>query len=402
MKKNDILSILVYAVMIGAAAAVAFGYLRPMFSDSAIAQYLPINGIAFVLLITLASLVLNALFVELGHLIGAKVGKYKIVSWNCLFFALKRGSDDKFRFSFSSFDGLTGETVVTPKDVEKSSPRAMIYFPLLFLLLEVIAFAVVIAFADVFAASSPIWHWWKAMSVVALTVAGMIYLYQIFPAPLDNKNDGYVMTIVTNKTNKKAYNQMLLAQHQIALGLEVPETVIYDEVTDFTAKINDISLFKALETSDYKKAIEISEKTIKCEKSVSSSVYHAAVAQKLSLMVLIDDPAALDYYKGLGHAEKKYIADFNTIQAARAFILVSGLLDKSVSETKNGFDLVDKVLSKTAKEQRPTEERIIREALRKIRDAHQDWDLSAYDDGTPAKDEPKDEPQSNGDEPKQE
>jgi hypothetical protein len=86
------------------------------------------------------------LFIELGHIIGCKFGHYDITSVNILGLNFKKQENGKYKFSFSEFDGFTGETKYVPEGCEKSNPRHIIYMPLVFLLIEVIALAVLIAF----------------------------------------------------------------------------------------------------------------------------------------------------------------------------------------------------------------------------------------------------------------
>ena len=99
MKKNDVMGYVVYAIMLGGAIGVGFGMIRPLLNDTA-AEELPMPGILLVLLSVLAGAVLSAIVLELGHLLGAKIGGYKVTSWNCLGLCWKRGKDDKFKFTF--------------------------------------------------------------------------------------------------------------------------------------------------------------------------------------------------------------------------------------------------------------------------------------------------------------
>lgn len=57
----------------------------------------------------------------------------------------------------------------------------------------------------------------------------------------------------------------MLAQEKMLLGKELPETPVYQEVTDFTNSLNQISIYKALDKKDYAKALEINEYAISCK-----------------------------------------------------------------------------------------------------------------------------------------
>ena len=80
MKKNDALGILVYVVMLGIALLVGLLYLRPVFTsvDPNYRNAIAVNGVLFVVLALLGSVIFNAILIELGHIGAAKIGKYEI------------------------------------------------------------------------------------------------------------------------------------------------------------------------------------------------------------------------------------------------------------------------------------------------------------------------------------
>lgn len=115
MKKNEAMGWLVYILMLAIAGVVGFVILRPELSSAT----LPMNSILFVVIAVAAGILLSANLLEVGHIIGAKIGGYKINKVNILGMQFQRKEDNKFHFSFSfSFDGLTGETVICPKNPE--------------------------------------------------------------------------------------------------------------------------------------------------------------------------------------------------------------------------------------------------------------------------------------------
>ena len=393
MKKNDAMGYLAYALMLALACGVGFGVLRPIFSDTAKYGNPPFNNIVFVLVAVVIGIVLNALFIELGHIIGCKIGHYNIVSVNILGLKFTKQENGKYKFSFGEFDGFTGETKYVPQDVKKSNPRHIIYSPLVFLLLEVTALCVLISLGRAFGKSgNTAWYWWGAVwGIVILTLAAMIYLYDIFPAPLDARNDGYLLTILTNETNKEAYNQMLLAQDRMAKGLPAGNTPVYDSVTDFTARVNDVTLYQKLGARDYEGALAILEKTIACKAKVSTNIYQEAVAQKTALYISTKPLAdAKAFYIGLPLDSKKYIASLTSAAAVRTYVLVSGLIEESLNETEEALNRADAALRKAGADKKPVEEALLKDAVTKVLAAHPDWDLSGYGYGAP-KDETKKE-----------
>ena len=377
MKKNDVMGYVVYAIMLGGAIGVGFGMIRPLLNDTAAANELPMPGILLVLLSVLAGAVLSAVVLELGHLLGAKIGGYKVTSWNCLGLCWKRGKDDKFKFTFGGFDGLTGETKVVPNNIEKSNPRPMIFMPLVLFLLEVILCVVLMVVGQNSAA-----HGMKALYIVGLvvlTVGLLIFIYDIFPAALDSKNDGAFILVFNNKTNVQAYNQILMAEDKMSRGEDVGETKIYESVTEFTVKLNDVALYKALQEKKYDEALRINEFTINCKNTVNSRTYLNAIAQKMALHLYLNPlEETKEEYINLKLEEKKFIANLSTGPAVRAYILISGLVEESEAETKLAMDKAESAIKNSGEDKRAAEEYLMKEALKKIIAKHKNWDFSEY------------------------
>ena len=377
MKKNEILSWVVYAAMLGIAIGVGLGVIRPL-SEAAGSL---MNPILLLIIALIVGVIGNAIFIELGHIIGAKIGGYNIYSVNILFFCFAKNKDtNKMSFSFRSFDGLTGETLVYPKDVEKNKPQAMVYMPLVFFLIEAIVLGVLIGvFKGVSAETNPNAVSWDMFCTTILTVGAIFYFYMIFPASLDNKNDGYLLTILTNRTNRIAYNQLLLGNYQVAMGLPVEEIEVYDVVTDFTYNVNDITFYRRLEEGKIDEAIAIAEKAILSEQTLSDRLYREAVCQKLSLLLLKENKEEGEKaYKEMSIEAKKYASLMGSAPALRAHLLISGLLDKSYQETIRALDASDRIIRKAPSGKQKIEEKLILEALSIIAKANPDWDFSAY------------------------
>lgn len=374
MKKNDAMGWIVYILMLGIAAAVGFGMLRPALSE----YTMPMNNVLFVVIAVVAGILLSANLLELGHMLGAKMGNYKILKVNILGMQFKKKKDGKFSFSFSfSFDGLTGETMMSPKDPTKSNPRHSIYMPLLFLVLEVAACAAFMVLG--IAMENTAWRAAYIFALVVLVIVVLVNVYNIFPAALDSKNDGYLMTILNNKTNVEAYNNLLLASEKMLFGEPVPEMPIYEQVTDFTNSLNQVALYAALGEKNFAKALEINEYTIKSKDKVSSKTYETAVAQKLSINLLVGDfEQAKEEYINLPLSNKKFIAELSTAPSIRAYALVSGLVDESESETKAALDRSDKAIKGSGEEKKNIEMDLIKASIKKISEAHPDWDFSEY------------------------
>ena len=391
MKKNDTISLVVYALMLAIALVVGIVMIRPL-TESIDTDAL--GGISFPVVIVLAIVVgilLSAGLIEVGHLIGAKIGHYEILSFVILGLGAKKGKDGKFHFYAGGFDGLTGEVAVSPKDREKSSLRAYIYLPLLFLVLLIIAMAVCMVFSG--PQEAPTTPWLYAASLLVLTVAGIILLYDIFPAELDSTNDGYRLVLISNPKNKMAYNDTLLARKCERMGEAIPALEPYRDLTDFTASINNILMYQALREKKVQKALEITDIAIESKKSVSREVYGDAISMKLSLDLLYGDKeAAKQWFIDLKTDDKKYIAQMPTMPSLRAYLLASALIEESESETEVAIARHVSLVKKVAKNVKDVEDALYKEGLEKAKAAHPDWAIfneeQAVEEEAP-KEEPK-------------
>ena len=82
MKKEDAASLFVYAIMLVLALLVGLLVIRPLFSEVSISM----NPYLFTILVVVLGLIINVIIIELGHIVGGKIGKYDIVSVNMLGF----------------------------------------------------------------------------------------------------------------------------------------------------------------------------------------------------------------------------------------------------------------------------------------------------------------------------
>ena len=325
MKKNEMFGWIAYAAMLALVLGIGFGVIQPMIQGANDADQV-MNPILLLVLAVIASLILNAFLIEAGHLLGAAIGKYGVHSVNVLFFNFQKKKEGKgVSFSFRSYDGLTGETVLYPKDVEKSKPQAVVYMPLVLFFVEVLALVVWIVLCEVGRNSGNTGLvWWEIFAIAALTVGGMLYLYDIFPAPLDSKNDGYLLTVLTNETNRVAYNRLLLGNYQMLVGEKAEEMDVYDNVTDFTYGVNDIILYRRLAEGKLVDAAEIAEKAVRSQETLSGRLVHEASCQRVSLLLLAGEQEKASLaYKEMSIEDKKHASLLGSAPAVRITVKVA-------------------------------------------------------------------------------
>ena len=99
MKKEDVLGLIIYLVIIALAIVFGITVLQTHNAESALNGVW--NGAAYILYVggaVISGAIFNAVLYELGHVLGAKVGKYEILSINILGFCFYRDENKtKFR-----------------------------------------------------------------------------------------------------------------------------------------------------------------------------------------------------------------------------------------------------------------------------------------------------------------
>ena len=318
MKKEDITGLIVYLIIIALAVIFGFTVLQTHNAESSF------NGIGYVLYIIVSVVigaVFNAVLFELAHIIGAKIGKYVILSVNILGFCFYKDGG-KTKFKFSSFDGLTGETKIVPKEgmVEKANPYPYLFFGSLFFVVE--AIAVMVVFSIYRHSDTAIL---KDVAYAALTIGAIglvILLYNILPMKIDSMTDGYRLTMVSNPKNKAAFNELLRVEYEISQGNDNVEIKVFDEITNFTADLNLNRVYALLDKKEYKPAEEILDKIIAAKQEVSEKVYIRARAQKIYINLYTRNlEEAKEYYeKEVPVAERREIS--NDVSMASSKFLV--------------------------------------------------------------------------------
>ena len=203
MKKEDVLSLGIYLVMIAVAIITGLTVVQNTFS----AHYnLGLNPYLFAIIVIVLGLLFNIVMLEVCHVIGAKIGKYKVISCNILGFCFYKDDDDKTKFRFASFDGLTGETKIVPKEdmVDKANPYPYLFFGSVFFVVE--AIAIMVTFS-IFRNTDDAGLKDVAYALLTIGAIGLIILiYNILPLRIDSMTDGYRLTMVSNPKNKAAFN----------------------------------------------------------------------------------------------------------------------------------------------------------------------------------------------------
>ena len=209
MKKQDIAGIIVYLIILAMAAVFGLVVIRQYSGQSGMETW---QFILFIAGAIVAGIVGNAVIYELAHIIGAKIGGYKITSVAILGFVFSR-IENKTKFHFGSYDGLTGETKIIPNTKRKkpSNPLPYLIMGTAIYALEVVG--IVLAFSILTReGSSRTMNNLAYFLLIFLAVGGVIVFYNIIPFQLDSMTDGYRLRLVSGKKNKEAFNRMLLGE----------------------------------------------------------------------------------------------------------------------------------------------------------------------------------------------
>ena len=376
MKKEDIAGIVVYTLMLAIAVVFGFTILQSHQVNSGL------SGMTYFLYIfggIVAGLLFNAILFEVGHIIGAKVGGYDILSVCVLGFTFYK-FEGKIKFRFKNFDGLTGETKIVPKkDAKKEcNPTAYLWFGTVFYLIELTAVIVVFA---LFGTSENIDVANIAYFILIMGVLGILILfYNIIPLRLDTVTDGYRLKLVSNPKNREAFNELLRVEYEISIGNTDVEIKTFDTITNFTADLNLNKVYILLDKKEFAEAEKLIDMIIENKNNVSDSTYIKARCQKIYINIMNRsfEEAKAYYDKEVSLEERRDISKNISMEAIRTYILTQGLFDKSRSECLIALNNVYKAFKHTPKQRQKVEIVLFNEALQKVIDAHKDWEFEGY------------------------
>ena len=376
MKRNDFATFIVYVGMLAIALLVGLLIIRPILLEQWSSDY----RILTVILSVVVGVLLNAVLLEGGHFFGAKAGHYDVYGWNVLGVNFKKDANGKTKVAFGNFEGLTGETKMAPKDIEKSTTSGFILIPLVFFLIEVIVGMVMIAISErmVNVDGKVDAIWMKVAAVTVMSIGGMIFLYNYFPAHLDSVTDGYRMVLLSKPINKEAYNRHLMNEYRSTMGLPVPPIPVYDDVTDYTAEVNMDKVYQCLEADKYGEAILVVQKTLDTEEKISETTADEAMAMKLSLVLLTTrrDGGLTYYEENVENPQRKYLATLPDAPALRSYLLISGVLEGSEAETNYALAKAPKIMKRVPESRKAVEDKLLALTLQRIKTLHPTWTLT--------------------------
>lgn len=377
MKKENVISLLIYLLILGVAVIYGLTVLQTHFEYSAMTKVW--QYAIYIIGSLIVGIIINALLFEIGHAVGAKVGGYKIVMFNVLYFALiKDGKKTKFRFK--GFDGITGETIIVPNYAKKPNPNPipyLLYGPIF--LLAWFAGSLVIFFMlnGGSALDGDIAYGFLTTGVIS----GVLFIYDILPFKLDSMTDGYRLSLLAKNKDRKAFNDMLLIQYNSTHGnSQEAQEIEIEENTKFTAESNLAKIYPLIDEKKYDEAKEILKLVFEEEATVSKKNLLEAKEHQIYINVMTMEPEALAKYyeEDIPLSLKREISADSTIIGIRTYILMAGLLDKSRSECLIALQKLNKAYKNLPTNRKHSELVLFNDALEKVCNAHPKWELEIY------------------------
>ena len=369
MRKEEIRGLVIYLLMILAAIIIGFTVIRNQMS-----LYGPekMSPLLFIIIVLVVAYLFNVIGLEILHVLGSIAGGYKITGVNILGFGFyKKGNE--FKFSFRDFNGISGETKIAPKK-EKLNPNLQTWFPLFGFAIE-LGTCIVVA-SIIKSNPNPKTPWLVPASTIILLIACMLAFYNFVPLKLDSETDGYKIRLFANPINIKAYNQMLEIQEKKRLGEDVEEIPTFEEITEYTAEINTLAMYKYLEVEKFDDAEKIMDKLLESKKFMSMNDHNRLVAQKLYLVILtkpLDEAKKL--YDELAPTEvRRFIANDVSMASIRAYIMIAGMIEGSESEVMFAKSKIEKAKKRALASEIIAEEKLLEKALNHVYEAHPKWE----------------------------
>ena len=377
MKKESIVSIFIYLLIHGVSIIYGLTVLQTHFEYSSLTEVW--QYAVYIIITIVIGIIASAVFSELGHLIGAKVGGYKIVVFNILYFAFVK-DNGKTKFKFKSFDGLTGETVIVPNYQKKENPNPipyLLYGPVFNLAWIVGCLVLFFTYSKGTPFDSDVGYGFLTAGVIA----GVLFIYDMIPTKLDSATNGYRLSLIAKSKDRKAFNDMLLIQYNATHADEkVVEEVVVEENTKFTAESNLAKIYALLDEKKYDEAKEILAVVFENKDSVSAKSLLEAEEHRIYINIMTMEPEALEKYyaEDVPLSLKREISNDSSMVGIRTYLLMAGLLDKARGECLIALGKLNKAYKNLPSKRKHSELVLFNEALEKVCQAHPKWELEIY------------------------
>ena len=318
------------------------------------------------------SFVVTALFTEIGHLIGAKICNYEVVSVHWFGFSIINVGG-KIAFRSEPFNGFTGETKVKAKEGSKS-PRFFFFSGFLLVLIINVALILVAFLVKDFNENYPVLY---NGFLLFTTLSMLISLYSIIPCNVDSVSDGMLLRDI-KKEDVELFNKLCDVESKVVRGEKLVDVEPTNVVKPALSRLNHYAFISAVYNGDYTKAKEINDLLFEKSESVAPSDYNAVIPNRLLVLAkTVSKDEFLQTYNSLPTSNRSFINKLETIEACRVYLVISGLILENEVGVNNCLRkykaLIEKIKTQGIKEQ---ELELANSYLKEIQEAHTDWNVS--------------------------
>ncbi len=339
MEKNEFGSIIIYLIMLALLLLVGQTVVNLVLKniDTSVNQYV------YLLICAISSLLVFELTYQIGRVIGARIGKYKCVYFNFFGLCFYKKNNNKWSFKLEGFDGgLFSETRFVPiSNDAKCNPAHFLRGGLIAFLLSVVI-SLVIFMLDIIPDTI------RFAMLIYLGIGLVLLLYNIIPMKTDILNDGYRLKLLGSKENAKAYNDFMLIESNRRNGLDEGEYKIYEKITPMTIQINNYIYYKELLKKNFEQAEHIIDVILKNPEALDNNTVYRYRIQKMFFVILnkSKEEASEYYWKTMSSYDRKFLAKDNFIPSRRVYLLVSGLINESASESRIAIEGMKKRINR--------------------------------------------------------
>lgn len=290
------------------------------------------NVILFYLIAIVIAFIVNVIFMELGHVVGALIGGYHVTSVSLLWLTFVK-QNKKWRITTTSFDGFTGETKVAPRKKD-ANPMPMFWLGTIFLL---ILMALGIYLPILIHVSASFSAYFKYGGYILSTIAGLMVVYNILPLRLDMKNDAVMMRFV-KKDQIKTYNEICRIQSELYDGQTLEDLEEIPQNNYVLSYWNYYAYLQKVYIGDYQKAEEILDHMIENSEQLPDNLYDELLAAKLVLLLLTKNKdVAQEYFLSVPPRVRKTINLCSTIEGSRNYFFISAILNDNFEEAQSAY-----------------------------------------------------------------
>ena len=363
MKKENFFTLIVYVMMIAIAIFVGVSIIAPAFITTAITG---IDQYIYVTITIFFAFLINVVLLEVGHILGALAGGYRIQTVNVLGLAFVF-SPQGFSLRFQAYEGLTGETIIVPK-AKKLKPKLFLLGGLIVYVIEmVLAFIIGYGLFDQN-------QWGRYASVVVVAVGGMLMIYNFMPFKLDTVTDGYKLATLTTAKGNEAYEELQRIEKTYKLGNNPKPFKVFKELNNLNVQIYFHKIYQAMVDEDYDEAkvdLKLLSESPRLGDTLQQKIF---VLQTYIAMIEKKPKAAASYFYELSSKQRKYLSNDNHMATLSAYLYVAGVIEESYSEATYTFERQVVSIQKIQESGRKAAEAILFDrVLKLVKKKHPTW-----------------------------